>query len=253
MIEARGVHMVFNQGTPLENHAVRGVDLQVDKGAFITLIGSNGSGKSTFLRMLSGEQPVSEGQIFIDGDDVTEWPHHRRAQHVAQVFQDPLAGSCAELTIEENMALAVMRQRPRRLRLAVSAKRRQKFADQISTLGLGLENRLTDLVGLLSGGQRQALSLLMCTLAPSKVLLLDEHTAALDPRMSEFVLELTEKLYQVQELTVIMVTHSLHDSLSIGDRTIMMHHGNIELDLSGDERAATDAGVLFQTFARLHA
>lgn len=253
MIETRALHMVFNQDTPLENHAVRGIDLQATAGEFVTLIGPNGSGKSTFLRLLSGEHFPSGGSVHLASREITGVAHNLRAGDIAQVSQDPLSGTCAGLTIEENLALAHRRSRPRRLALAVSDRRRKIFAERLSVLGIGLENRMGDSVGLLSGGQRQALSLVMTTMAPSKVLLLDEHTAALDPHMSEFVLELTDKIHQMYAPTIIMVTHSLHDALRMGSRTVMLNMGKVVLDLSGAARAATNASHLFKTFSLLHA
>ena len=252
MIIAANLHVTFNEGTVLENHALRGVDLQLAQGEFTTVIGSNGSGKSTLLRVLSGEQTVSAGTISFGGSDVTATAHHRRAKKVAQVFQDPLAGTCADLTIEENLALALRRGQPRGLRIAIDRKRRELFRGQLRLLGLGLENRMTDRVGLLSGGQRQALSLLMTSLAPCEVLLLDEHTGALDPRMRDFVLELTVTLYETLGLTVLMVTHSMQDALAFGSRTIMMHLGQIAFELTGAERDAATVESLIGKFTSLH-
>ena len=252
MIKATNLHVVFNPGTALENHALRGVNLQLANQEFAVLIGSNGSGKSTLLRVLSGEQEVSDGSISFAGSDVTSMPHHLRARRIAQVFQNPLAGTCAELSIEENLALALCRDQPRRFKISVDRKRRDLFRSQLRLLELGLENRMQDHVGLLSGGQRQALSLLMTSLAPCEALLLDEHTGALDPRMRDFVLELTVKLYRNLNLSVLMVTHSMQDALEFGTRTIMMHMGQIAFELVGAERAAATVDSLISKFTSLH-
>lgn len=252
MINISNLHVIFNPGTALENHALRGINLALDDKEFVVVIGSNGSGKSTLLRALSGEQPLSEGTISFAGNDVTKMPHHQRTKKVAQVFQNPLAGTCDELSIEENLALASRRGQRRTLKIAVTAKLREQFRAQLSLLGLGLENRLHDRVGLLSGGQRQALSLLMTSLAPCEILLLDEHTGALDPRMRDFILELTVKLYNSLGLSILMVTHSMHDALNYGSRTIMMHLGEIAFDLVGSERAAATIPGLIDKFTSLH-
>ena len=253
MIKATGLDVIFNPGTALENHVLREVAIEIATSDFVTLIGSNGSGKSTLLRVLSGEQPATAGSVLLSGTDITNTPHHLRARYLAQVFQDPLAGTCAELSIEENMAFAAKRGTTRKLSLAVSAKSRAQFKEHLAILGLGLENRLHDQVGMLSGGQRQALCLIMTTLAPSQVLLLDEHTAALDPRMSAFILQLTTKLYDTFKLTVVMVTHSMHDALAVGNRTVMIHQGQLVLDLDKAARQQATPQFLFDEFSRLHA
>lgn len=253
MISAEGIRMVFNEGTSLQNLAVDGVDLSVAEGEFVTVIGSNGSGKSTLLRIISGELLPTGGTVSVGGRDVTGMPQHSRAALVASVSQDPLGGTCAELSIAENMALAAMRGRRRGLSLAVSAPRRRDFAERLAALEMGLEDRLDDSVGLLSGGQRQALCLVMTTVSPSRILLLDEHTAALDPRMSDFVLRLTAGLYERFGLTVLMVTHSMRQALSHGNRTVMMHGGKVALDLDGSARGKETPASLFAEFERLHA
>lgn len=250
MIELRGLDVLFGRGTPLEKHALRGVDLAIAEGRFVTVIGSNGAGKSTLLGALAGDVPAAGGRILIDGADVTGWSAPRRASLVARVFQDPMAGSCAALTIEENMALAASRGKRRGLGLAVRADRRALFRDRVAALGLGLENRLHDRMGLLSGGQRQAVSLLMATLAGSKILLLDEHTAALDPPTAAFVLDLTRRIVADQGLTALMVTHSMRQALDVGDRTLMLHEGRVVLDVAGEERAGLDVPHLLAMFAR---
>jgi len=236
MLDAENLQITFNPGTPIETKALRGLNVSIPKGQFVTVIGSNGAGKSTLLNAISGALFVDEGIIRLAGVNITRQPVWVRANMVARVFQDPMAGTCEELTIEENMALAAQRGRPRGLRLAVKRSMREEFQERLSLLGLGLENRLTDRIGLLSGGQRQAVSLLMAAMRPSKILLLDEHTAALDPRTAEFVLELTQKLVADEHLTTMMVTHSMRQALEIGERTIMLHQGKVVLDVSGAER-----------------
>ncbi len=248
MIEMRHVRVTFNAGTPLENPALRGIDLDIPAGQFLTVIGGNGAGKSTLLNALSGEINISAGRISFDGQDVTRWPVAQRARWVARVFQDPLAGTCAELTIEENLALAAARGQWRSLRPALTAAARATFRDSLARLGLGLENRLQDRMSLLSGGQRQALSLLMATLQPMKILLLDEHTAALDPKTAAFVLELTRRIVAERQLTALMVTHSLRHALDVGTRTLMLHQGRIVLDIAGAERARLDVPDLLRLF-----
>jgi putative ABC transport system ATP-binding protein len=215
------------------------------------VIGSNGAGKSTFLNAVSGEQKVDGGTIEIDGIDMTRQPVWARARHVARVFQDPLAGTCEDLTIEENMALAKMRGERRGLSFAVKPALREEFRAQLSTLGLGLENRLSDRIGLLSGGQRQAVSLLMAALQPSRLLLLDEHTAALDPRTAAFVLELTVRIVAEHKLTTMMVTHSMRQALDVGQRTVMLHQGRVVLDVAGTEREGLDVHHLLDMFEKV--
>ena len=251
MITLKNIRITFNAGTILENKALRNVSLTVPEGQFMTIIGSNGAGKSTLLGAVSGETSISGGSVAIDGIDVTKWPVHKRARFAARVFQNPLAGTCATLSIEENMALACRRGKGRGWHLALSSSRKRIFQDRIAILGLGLEDRLSDSIGLLSGGQRQAVSLIMATLSDSHLLLLDEHTAALDPRMAAFILELTNKVVQEFSLTVMMVTHSMKDALASGDRTIMLHQGEIILDVTGDERDKLDVPHLLEMFNRV--
>ena len=251
MLKAEELFITFNEGTPIETHALRGLSLDIPAGQFITVIGSNGAGKSTLLNAISGDLPIDEGRIIIDDTDVTRAPVWERAQRVARVFQDPMAGTCEDLTIEENMALAMRRGASRGLSSAVKKMYRERFRGSLETLGLGLENRLTDRIGLLSGGQRQAVSLLMATLQPSRILLLDEHTAALDPRTASFVLDLTRDIVGQHKLTTLMVTHSMRQALDVGDRTIMLHQGNIVLDISGTERQGMDVPGLLAMFERV--
>ncbi len=251
MIHLEDIRITFNANTILENKALRGVSLTVPERQFVTIIGSNGAGKSTLLGAVSGETPISGGRVEIDGVEVTKWPVHKRARYAARVFQNPLAGTCATLTIEENMALAHGRGKRRGWRLALSSRRRRLFQERISILGLGLEDRLGDSIGLLSGGQRQAVSLVMATLSDSHLLLLDEHTAALDPRMAAFILDLTNTVVEEFGLTVMMVTHSMKDALASGDRTVMLHQGKIVFDVSGEERERLDVPHLLQMFSKV--
>lgn len=250
MLEARGLRITFHPGTPIENRALRGLELTIPTGQFVTVIGSNGAGKSTFLNALSGDLRVDSGTINIDAADVTRLMAWQRSHLVARVFQDPLAGTCEALTIEENMALAWRRGCGRGLRFAVNTRSRDLFRDKLRLLNLGLENRLTDRIGLLSGGQRQAVSLLMASLQPSRLLLLDEHTAALDPKTAAFVLELTAKIVEENKLTAMMVTHSMRQALDYGERTIMLHEGRVILDVSGPTRQGMDVPDLLQMFER---
>ncbi|MFC3338952.1 ABC transporter ATP-binding protein [Paracandidimonas soli] len=251
MLRVDNIHITFNAGTPIETRALRGLSLHIPEGQFVAVIGSNGAGKSTLLNAVSGDIGIDSGAIHIDGTDVTRQSVWARAGSVARVFQDPMAGTCEDLTIEENMALASARGERRGLGAAVKSSMRELFRERLATLGLGLENRLTDRIGLLSGGQRQAVSLLMAALQPSRILLLDEHTAALDPRTADFVLQLTRRIVEDSGLTTMMVTHSMRQALDIGDRTIMLHQGNIVLDVSGEERKSLDVPDLLAMFARV--
>jgi len=252
MITVNDIHVVFNAGTPLENRALRGLSLHIPKGQFVTVIGSNGAGKSTLLNALAGEASCSSGSIQLEDQDITDWPVHRRAPRIARVFQDPLMGTCENLTIEENLALAQARTKARSLSRAAKRAYRQRFIDKLSTLQLGLEHRLSDKIGLLSGGQRQAVSLLMASLNPMKLLLLDEHTAALDPKTAQFILGLTTEIVAEQGLTALMVTHSMKQALSVGDRTIMLHQGKMALDVSGDQRKTMSTQDLLDQFQKNH-
>jgi putative ABC transport system ATP-binding protein len=251
MLNAQDLHITFNPGTPIETRALRGMSLEIPAGQFVTVIGSNGAGKSTFLNAISGDLTVDRGRVEIAGEDVTRRPVWERAMSVARVFQDPLAGTCEDLTIEENMALADLRGSRRGFGRAVKPARREDYRGRLATLGLGLENRLTDRIGLLSGGQRQAVSLLMAALRPSRILLLDEHTAALDPRTADFVLQLTARLVAEQQLTTMMVTHSMRQALEVGDRTVMLHQGRVVLDVAGREREGLHVRDLLAMFERV--
>ncbi len=251
MIRVSNLGVTFGAGTPLEKHALNGIDLSIEAGEFVTLIGSNGAGKSTLLGAVAGDVSASGGSIHIGDADVTRWGTAKRASLVARVFQDPLAGSCGTLTIVENLALAVARGGKRGLGGALSSKRRALFRERIAPLGLGLENRLEDQMGLLSGGQRQAVSLVMATLADSRVLLLDEHTAALDPHMAAFVLDLTVRFQRELSLTTLMVTHSMRQALDVGTRTVMLHEGKVVLDVKADERAGLTVADLVAMFSKV--
>lgn len=248
MIELKDVHVTFNKGTALETQALRGVDLLVPGGQFLTVIGSNGAGKSTSLNVMAGTIAVDRGRVQVGDLDLTRAPVHKRARVISRVFQDPKLGTCEDLTILENFALAYGRTAPRGLRLAVDELIREEAAQRLGLLGLGLEKRLNDKVGLLSGGQRQALSLLMATTGETQVLLLDEHCAALDPKTADFVIELTRKIVGELGLTAVMVTHSMAQALDTGERTIMYHRGNIIFDVSGQQRAAMTVSDLLALF-----
>lgn len=241
MLEAKNIEVVFNPGTPLENRAVRGLSLKIEEGQFVTVIGTNGAGKSTLLGAFAGDVSPASGEILIDGNDVTRSSVSRRARYLGRVFQDPRTGTCESLTILENLAIAANRTRSRGLGAGTPKARISEWRERLSDLGLGLESRLHDRVGLLSGGQRQALSLLMACLVPNRALLLDEHTAALDPGAADKVLKLTDKFSQRDKLTVLMVTHSMSQALTHGTRTIMLHEGKVMFDLSATERS--DLGV----------
>ncbi|MEX0815797.1 MAG: ABC transporter ATP-binding protein [Dongiaceae bacterium] len=250
MIRVRGLNVTFARGTPMQTPALRGLDLDIPAGQFVTVIGSNGAGKSTLLNAITGDVALDSGSVAIDETEVTRWPAPRRAALVARVFQDPMVGSCESLTIEENMALAAARGSRRGLRRALDRASRERFRETLAGLGIGLESRLTDRMGLLSGGQRQAVSLLMATLAATRILLLDEHTAALDPKTAEFVLKLTNEIVAAQRLTTLMVTHSMRQALDCGERTVMLHEGRIVLDIAGAERRGLDVPDLLDLFAR---
>ena len=250
MMQAENLRLTFNAGTPIENPALRGISLRIEEGEFVTVIGTNGAGKSTFLNTIAGTIKVDSGKISLNGIDVTKKSAHERANWVARVFQDPMAGTCEGLSIEENMALAYKRGESRFLKSALNSKNREIFREKLAILKLGLENRLTDRMGLLSGGQRQAVSLLMASLQPSKILLLDEHTAALDPKTASFVLQLTDKIVKDNNLTAMMVTHSMQQALTHGTRTVMLHQGQVVLDVSGEQRQGMTVHDLLDMFEK---
>lgn len=236
MLEIRNIHKTFNAGTINEKHAICGVSLTLEDGDFVTVIGSNGAGKSTMLNAVAGVWPVDEGSILIDGVDVTGLPDFKRAKYIGRVFQDPMTGTAADMQVDENLALAEKRGQKRGFSWAVNARNRTLYREKLKDLGLGLEDRLTSKVGLLSGGQRQAVTLLMASLVKPKLLLLDEHTAALDPKTAKVVLELTEKIVNENHLTTLMVTHNMRDAIAFGNRLIMMHEGKIIFDVKGNEK-----------------
>lgn len=248
MIELKNLFITFNKGSVIENPVLRDLSLTVEQGEFVSVIGSNGAGKSTMLNAISGDYRIDSGEILIQGKEVSKESGWRRAESVARVFQDPMAGTCEALTIEENMALAYRRGQKRGLRFAVKRHMRELFKEKLSLLGLGLENRLTDQMGRLSGGQRQAVSLLMASLRPSSILLLDEHTAALDPKTTDFVMQLTDKIVREQKLTALMVTHSMRQALDYGDRTVMLHQGQVAFDVAGSQRKQMDVSDLLRLF-----
>lgn len=248
MIVLENIFVTFNVGTPLEKEALKGIDLTIGAGDFLTIIGGNGAGKSTLLNVLSGEVKVAKGKIKIQEKDVTGLSTEQRAKYVGRVFQDPMVGTCSELTIEENFALAYRRGERRGLWPALTKKLREYFREELAKLNLGLERRMRDPMASLSGGQRQAVSLLMATLHPSQILLLDEHTSALDPKMAERVMQLTQDLITKHGLTALMVTHSLHQALDFGNRTVLMQEGHIVRDLHGPERSSLTPNDLVQLF-----
>jgi putative ABC transport system ATP-binding protein len=248
MITLSHLKVTFAPGTVMEKKALRNIGLKISEGEFITVIGSNGAGKSTLLNAIAGEVMPTEGAIHIDDKEVTRLPAHARSDLVARVFQDPLAGTCGDLTIAENMALANRRGQSRGLSKALSRIDREYYAEKLKTLKLGLENRLDTAMCLLSGGQRQAVSLLMATLSPLKILLLDEHSSALDPKTAAFVMKLTEEIVTEKGLTTLMVTHSLHQALHSGTRTIMLHEGKVIYDVSGEDRKKLTVPDLLKQF-----
>ncbi|HBF14409.1 MAG TPA: ABC transporter ATP-binding protein [Clostridiales bacterium] len=249
MLELCGVEKVFHAGTVNERVALAGVDLRLNDGDFVTVIGGNGAGKSTLLNAVAGTFPIDRGQILIDGKDITRLPEHARARFLGRVFQDPMMGTAPTMQIVENLALAARRGKRRTLRWGISKGEQERYRALLSDLGLGLEDRMTTRVGLLSGGQRQALTLLMATLERPRLLLLDEHTAALDPKTAANVLALTDRLVAEQGLTTLMITHNMRDALSHGNRLIMMDGGKIVLDASGEEKNSLTVEELLERFS----
>lgn len=248
MIQLRDIVKYFHKGSVNEVFALNHVDLHVEEGDFVTVIGSNGAGKSTLLNCIAGGFLPDSGTITIAGEDVTIWPEYRRAQLISRVFQDPLLGTCPSATIEQNMALASLRGRKRGFGRGVKEQDRTHFREQLQQLGLGLENRLLDRVGLLSGGQRQALTMLMATLIKPKVLLLDEHIAALDPKTAGQILNITSEIVAEQKLTTLMITHNMKHAISFGNRLIMLHKGKVLFDLRGSEKAGLTVKDLLEYF-----
>lgn len=236
MLEISHVYKSFNIGTPVQKDALIDVNLKLNEGDFVTVIGGNGAGKSTMLNAVAGVFEVEKGKISIDGTDVTKFPEYKRAKYIGRVFQDPLRGTAGDMWIEENLAMALRRGKTRSFVWGISNKEREQFVEMLKHLDLGLEDRLDSKVGLLSGGQRQALTLLMATIKKPQLLLLDEHTAALDPKTAKKVLDITQQVVEEHNLTTMMVTHNMKDAIKYGNRLIMMHNGTIIYDVSGEEK-----------------
>lgn len=251
MLELKNVHKTFNVGTVNEKVALNGLELKLEDGDFVTVIGGNGAGKSTMLNAIAGVWPIDMGKIIIDGKDITRLPEHKRAKYIGRVFQDPMMGTAGTMEIEENLALAARRGNPRTLKVGITRQEREMYRERLKMLDLGLEDRMTSKVGLLSGGQRQAITLLMATLKKPSLLLLDEHTAALDPKTAAKVLTLSEKIVQENHLTTLMITHNMRDAIKYGNRLIMMHEGRVIYDVSGAEKQALQVSDLLARFEQL--
>ena len=250
MLKLTDVYKTFNPGTVNEKKALCGVNLTLNDGDFVTVIGGNGAGKSTVLNAIAGVWSIDAGSIVIDDTDITRLSEHQRAKYIGRVFQDPMTGTAANMEIQENLAIAARRGKPRTLKWGITKAERAAYRKMLTGLGLGLEDRMTAKVGLLSGGQRQALTLLMATIQKPKLLLLDEHTAALDPKTAAKVLELSDKLVRENHLTAMMVTHNMRDAIAHGNRLIMMHEGAIILDISGEQKRSLTVEALLERFAR---
>ena len=249
MLKLENIHLTFNPGTVNEKKALEGLNLQLEKGDFVTILGSNGAGKSTLFNTIAGTYRPDQGKVFLDGKDITPLPDYKRSKDIGRLFQDPLKGTAPNMTIEENLALAYLRANHATSPFSmISKKDRVEFREKLSMLGLGLEDRMNQPVGLMSGGQRQALTLLMATLVTPKILLLDEHTAALDPGTAEVVLELTKKIVAENNITCLMITHNLASSLDLGNRTIMMQNGHIVLDIKNEQRQGLTPDDLLKLF-----
>ena len=248
MLELKNLYKTFNAGTVNEKRAIDGLDLTLEDGDFVTIIGGNGAGKSTTLNLIAGVFPADQGSILLDSVDITRLPEHKRAKYLGRVFQDPMMGTAATMGIEENLALANRRGQRRTLRPGITAQEREKFRKQLAALGLGLEDRMTSKVGLLSGGQRQALTLLMATLKKPRLLLLDEHTAALDPKTADKVLQITEEIVARDKLTTLMVTHNMKHAIQYGNRLIMMDSGKVVVDIRGEEKKNLTVRDLLEKF-----
>ncbi len=248
MLEIQNIYKTFNRGTINEKKALDGVNLNLNPGDFVTIIGGNGAGKSTTLNAIAGTWLVDEGKIIVDGTDITRLPEHKRAVYLGRVFQDPMTGTAATMSIEENMAIASRRGERRGLGWGITRKEREEYKRQLKTLDLGLEDRLSSKVGLLSGGQRQAITLLMAAAKKPKLLLLDEHTAALDPKTAAKVLAISDKIIEEHNLTAMMVTHNMKDAIAHGNRLVMMHEGRIIYDVSGEEKKRLHVSDLLNKF-----
>ena len=251
MLDLKGVKKTFNPGSITEKKALQGIDFHLNDGDFVTIIGGNGAGKSTLLNAIAGVWPIDEGSIHLAGQDVTAVPEHKRAALLGRVFQDPMTGTAANMQIEENLALAARRGKKRGLGWEVTKAEREKYHDMLVSLDLGLEDRLSAKVGLLSGGQRQALTLMMATMVKPKLLLLDEHTAALDPKTAAKVLEITDKVINENKLTALMITHNMSDAIKHGNRLIMMNEGKIVYDVSGEENKNLTVEDLMKKFSEV--
>jgi len=251
LLKLHGINKVFNEGTPDEKVALAEINLHLKPGDFVTIIGSNGAGKSTMMNMISGALTPDFGSVLIDGNEVTALPEYKRSHYIGRVFQDPMAGTAPTMTIEENLALAYSRNKSRGLRIGVDKKRREFFKESLEMLGLNLENRLSAKVGLLSGGERQALSLLMATFTKPSILLLDEHTAALDPSRAELITRITKYLVEKDSLTTLMVTHNMQQALDLGNRLIMMDKGQIILEVGEDRKHELTIPDLMAEFERI--
>lgn len=251
MLEIKNVYKTFNPGTVNQKVALNDLNLTLEDGDFVTVIGGNGAGKSTMLNAVAGVWPVDMGKIIIDGKDITRLPEHKRAAYIGRVFQDPMMGTAATMQIDENLALAARRGAGRTLRIGITKKENAEYHELLKTLGLGLEDRMTSKVGLLSGGQRQAVTLLMATLKKPKLLLLDEHTAALDPKTAAKVLELSDRIVEENGLTTMMVTHNMKDAIVHGNRLIMMYDGRIVIDVSGEEKKKLTVPDLLALFSKV--
>ena len=250
MLKITNLQKTFNAGTVNEKVALQGLDLTLQDGDFVTVIGGNGAGKSTLLNAIAGVWKPDCGTIEIDGTDVTYMPEHQRAKFLGRVFQDPMKGTAPDMEIVENLSIAARRGTKRKLIWGIKKAEREQYKELLATLGLGLETRLTTKVGLLSGGQRQAITLLMATLERPKLLLLDEHTAALDPKTAAKVLEITDQLVNENKLTTLMITHNMHDAITHGNRLIMMHEGRIVVDVSGEEKKKLTINQLLALFEK---
>ena len=248
MVKLENITKIFSKGTIDEKVAINGITLHIRRGDFITIIGSNGAGKTTALNLTAGTYAPDEGDIFIDDSRVTRLPEHRRAKYLGRIFQDPLMGTAATMTIEENLAMADLRGQIRGLRWGIKNARRDHYREILKMLDLGLETRLKDTVSLLSGGQRQSLTLLMVTLSLPKLLLLDEHTAALDPKTAQRVMELTQKIIEENNLTTVMVTHNMQQAIKYGNRMIMLHEGKVQFDIEGEEKSALTVEEVVKRF-----
>ena len=251
MLEVNNIYKTFNVGTVNQKTALNGVTLHLKEGDFCTVIGGNGAGKSTLLNAVAGVWPVDQGSISIGGVDLTHMPEHKRAKYIGRVFQDPMMGTAASMQIEENLALAARRGKSRTLRAMITKAEREEYIERLKILELGLEERLTSKVGLLSGGQRQALTLLMASLVKPKLLLLDEHTAALDPKTAAKVLDATEKIVSRDNLTTLMITHNMKDAIAHGNRLIMMYNGKIVIDVAGEEKKKLTVPQLLELFSKV--